>query len=272
MDLNARLTELEARLTRVERGARRWKAAAMVLGGLLGVGALAAAGQNVPVADVLRTQSLEIVSGTGDVVVSLGSDQYGGSARVFSRDGNRVIGLQTLSGGGQLTVAAGDGGDRVVLGSDEYGGVVGVHDASDRKVAGVEVATRGGLVSVSDSEGTPMAAMDVATHGGRMVVNGPGEHAAVVLARDQRGTGIVFINNERGGQVFVAGANDAGDGMVNTYNDDGKPVITLGSTGRDALLSVFDRRGNEAVQVGVFSSEGRVIVRDRQGNTETFRP
>lgn len=272
MDLNTRLTNLEARTALLQRSARRWRWATCALAAVLGVGILGAARQNAPTADVLRAESLEIVNAQGDVMLSLNQDEFGGLLGVYNTKGERVASVEVNSTGGLMTVADKNGDIRAAAQSDAFGGMFVVFGTSNMKAAAIECHDLGGLVSVCDEEGTPLSAMDVSEQGGRVVINGPGDNAAVVLARDNRGTGLAFINNAEGDQVFLAGANDAGDGMVNTYDSNGKPLITLGSTGREALLSVFNNRGGEAVQLGVTAGEGRVEVRDRNGNKETLRP
>lgn len=272
MNPDEMLTNLAERTTRLERSTRIWRASTIGLGFLLGAAILGGARQPAPVTDVLRTRTLEIVGERGDVLAALGQDRFGGLLAMYNARGQRTASIEANSAGGLITVADKAGRIRAAAQTDDYGGMFVVYGQNDRKAAAIEVGTLGGLVCVNDQEARASAALDVTARGGRVVVNGPDQHAAVVLARDDRGTGLAFVNNSTGQQVFLVGANDAGDGMLNTLARDGKPLITLGSTGREPLLSIFDSRGAEAVQAGVMGGSGRVEVRDRQGNRQSLRP
>lgn len=68
---------------------------------------------------------------------------------------------------------------------------------------------------------------------------------------NDRGDGVVSVNNNRGTQVSLMGANFRGDGLVNVANNDGQWVGAMAASDRgDGIIETFHEDGEVATIAG----------------------
>jgi hypothetical protein len=133
--------EVEARLARLERQCRWYRAALLAVAGV-GLAAIVGAA-SAPVADKLQARELEVLSPSGAVVFAVHADAHGdGEWIVYSGAGKQLASVGTnRSGHGALHVMSRDGERKVfIAGTDRdseanAGGVVGVLNAKGMPAA-----------------------------------------------------------------------------------------------------------------------------------------
>ena len=123
---------VEERLARIEKRMRQYRACAVVLAGIVGVGLLTGAMDDVT--DTLRCRNLEIVNADGTTVGGFFAGSGGGFLEVNSKDGTAVARLKAQKYGGTLEINSEDGLPLVALGANRGSG--GLQVADDKGNAG----------------------------------------------------------------------------------------------------------------------------------------
>lgn len=119
------LEELHARVARLERAARRWRRAAGVAGGVLGLVVLvgATAPKAAPVADEIRARQFVLVDDEGRVLGRWDALFDFARLALFDQHGRSGLQLTALPiGGGHMTVRRPDDSVGIVLGTEPDGG------------------------------------------------------------------------------------------------------------------------------------------------------
>lgn len=240
--IDARLQRIERELDAARSSARRWRRGTVALGGLLFVGALAAAVQVSPVTDVLRTRRLEIV-GEGDKVVLL---------------------AHAAETGGQLDAWSKGGVNTVRLASNDDGGDIAVWSAKGKPVAGLFATATGGRMEVGDTEGKPLATVTRGEEGGAMILSGAGETASSMRA-EAGAAGAVISMRRADGEIGLLAGVAQGASVLTLKNAEGKEILYAGgATDQSGVLRLGDAAGNECAAL-VAGDGGRLLLKDGAG-------
>lgn len=109
-DTAAALAALAGRLARVERSARRWRAAAIGVAVLAVAGVVVGAVDRPAASDVVRTRRLEVVDAAGNVRV-LAEATTNPAVTVYKPDGEQGVMLQTAKFQSMVAVGKPGGSD-----------------------------------------------------------------------------------------------------------------------------------------------------------------
>jgi hypothetical protein len=238
-----RLSRIEASLASAERRARRWRAGALVCGGLLGATLLAAAAQDAGVPDVLRARRLEIVGAEDQVVLMLRAGDTGGQLDVWNAKGANIV---------------------RIAGNDE-GGDVAVWNNASAPVAGLFATKLGGRVEAGDATGSVLAALARGEEGGALVLSGAGENASSLRAEAGAAGAVLSMRRTDGSVGFLAGVAQ-GAAVLSMRNQAGKEILFAGGAQDQAgVLRLADGAGNEAAALTT-SQGGGLLLKDGAGN------
>ena len=228
-----RLDALEAQQATLRRSARRWRAGCVGALVAAGAGVLLAAGRQPEVAEVLRAEAIEIVGADDNVLVALGSDDFGGLVRVFNADGASVAGMEV----------------------SQYGGFVRVESASGESVGAIDVTDAGRVCIDLWSLGDLRMRMAIDTNEcGALVAKNDEAQTSVLIGSGDSGPGMVltyrddtvfagitsdpdgripllFVANRDGNNAVEVRANRRGEGEIFVSNRDGEGVL-YGHEGR----------------------------------------
>ena len=75
----------------------------------------------------------------------------------------------------------------------------------------------------------------------------------------------IYVANDAGKCVVSVGANDDGDGLVNTYSAKGIKLVELTSTTGDNVVTTYDPNGKMLVDLGASDNGGMVQVSNKTG-------
>ena len=144
---------VEQRLEKLERQAKRYRMALVLLtAALCGMLSLAATDDN-RVHDVLKARRLEVVNAAGDLVVVMTSDEAGGVLGINNNAGQLMAIMTSDKDGGKLVINNNAGQPMAGMGSDEAGGRLLVWNNAGQPMVGMVSGEDGGSLSVLNNAG-----------------------------------------------------------------------------------------------------------------------
>ncbi len=219
--LEERIDRIERSLAAAEGRARRWRRAALALGGALSAGVLGAFA-SMPQSDLveaktLRANRLEIVRADGKVVLLAAENTGAGQLDLWSATGSNTVRLSSPVSGGDL-----------VLFNDQ-----------GRMVVGAYANPQGGLIEAFRTDGSPGLRAGVSGAGSALSISGPGGKEVLYAGTDRAGAGAVRVA-DRQGQSAATMLVGPGGGVVETSTRAGLPatVIGAGEKGASGILQV----------------------------------
>ena len=215
---------------------------------MLGVGLLlgSRAQDEPPVPGVIRATSIEIVDELGTPRLILGANEHGGAVSVKNTLGHTVL----------------------LLGAAEFGGTMVIREqASLAPVVLAGVNELGGELRVQHLE-AGVATMKVSRDGARLLLGPPLGEPLAELNTSTGQPGTLVLRNRQGDEAVTVGADESGNGTVETYGPAGRPIVRLASTAADhGLIYTCDRDGNPLVRLTATAEDvGQIYTMNGAGD------
>lgn len=240
--IDARLTRIEADLEAARRDARRWRRGTFVTLGLLGTALLAAAMQDSPIVEVIRTRRIEVVGADDKVMLLAHAGETGGQLDVWSKTGSNTVRLGSTADGGDLAL----------------------WNAAGKPVAGLFATGIGGRIEIGDADGTPLATFARGADGGAMVLHGAGQQASSLRA-EAGNAGAVISMTRPDGEVGMLTGVAQGAAVLSMRNAAGKEVLYAGAAAdQSGFMRLADAEGDETVSL-VSTTGGSLMLKDGAG-------
>jgi len=284
-DLEARLSALETHIESLERGARRWRRVALVLGSVLvSTFVLAASALN---SDTIKARKLEIVDGAGKVVMladttegagrlslwsssganvaRLGANEHGGDFIMWNAQGRVVGSLYATQEGARIEANAADGKGSAALDAATGLTQIALTDADNKPIVRAASEPTGGVLQVIASSGQPAASIGSRVGGGFIVVqNQAGSEVASMLVRED-GTGKLMLADGKQANVLLETGADGGGALQLLHAT--RVIAGIGGTAAGGLLNLIGPEGRPVVILGQASNApgGALLIRDKAG-------
>lgn len=284
-DLEARLSALETHVESLERGARRWRRATMVLGAVLvSTFVLAATALN---SETIKARKLEIVDEAGKVVMladttqgagrlslwassganvaRLGANEHGGDFIMWNAQGRVVGSLYATAQGARIEANAADGKGSASLDAATGLAQIALTDADNKPIVRAAIEEAGGVLQVLGSSGQPAASIGSRAGGGFVVVqNSAGSEVGSMLVRED-GTGKLLLADGKQPNILLETGADGGGALQLLHST--RVIAGLGGTASGGLLNLMGPEGRPVVILGQASNApgGALAIRDSAG-------
>jgi len=240
--IDARLARIEADLDAARRDARRWRRGTFITLGVAGTALLAAAMQDSPIVDVIRTRRIEVVGADDKVMLLAHAGETGGQLDVWSKTGSNTVRLGSTADGGDLAL----------------------WNAAGKPVAGLFATGIGGRIEIGDADGTPLATFARGADGGAMVLHGAGQQASSLRA-EAGNAGAVISMTRPDGEVGMLTGVAQGAAVLSMRNATGKEVLYAGAAAdQSGFMRLADAEGDETASL-VSTTGGSLMLKDGAG-------
>ena len=302
-ELVRRLQALESRLADERGRRRRFERTALVLGTVVMVLGVMAAGRGGMIRDVVQTRRLEIIDQNDRVVmlaaaarhggrldgwdseqrniVRLSGNGVGGDLAMFDRGGRQIVGMYADGRAARLEINNPDSATpAVLLTAADNGGLISVADESGRPLVRVTTEKEHGLLALGEP-GRDAVVIDSTRAGGRLRVN-PSEgkgavriegdtiqvdigiHHVVTISGDKDG-GTLQLNDASGRLRLEATASFEG-GLLDFRNPAKESIVSLGGNETARGLRVRNDSGISVASVGADKNGSGVLeISDTEG-------
>jgi hypothetical protein len=246
---------------------------------LLGAGMLLGGFSRSPVlpqaaADIVRARQVDIVDELGTVVLSIGSDERGGTIQVRDRFGKTLVQAGAGARGGEFTLSTTEGRAAASMAAGNAGG--GATFFGENGAAEIElgVIPAGPRLALSDGGGHPVAEIRARTETGGVIsaFNAKGEVASRLFT-DAAGCGVVETYRPRATPLVSIGSTVGGHGQITTYAGNDKPLVSISASAEnqgqvftysDAGIPLIALAGRPApdncASLRIFNRHGEAVI------------
>ncbi len=209
---------LEDRVLALERTAKRWRRAAVVLGVVVLVTGTVAASQEEEPTKLIRARRFEVINERGVPVVAMTSDKRNDSGIVVVSNSKRrpIVGLTP--------------------GPQGQGGLI-VYNERRRNVVTITAANGHGVMLLGSDSDKRVVSLGVDRSGNGFLTLDHNKEDEVAL-----GSGSITIGNKPSVVLDV----DDGDGTVLLRGRTGAPAVMLNAMKGSGEVIVFDAKGNQS--------------------------
>jgi len=253
--IERRLTALERDLATSRRSARRYRIlAGALLGTLAGLGGMAATAER-SVADVIHARRFEVLDDDGKLLMALSAGTFGGQVDIWNRGEQNLIRLGGSAQGGDVALWNKSGVNVFGAYATRDGGMASIWNNDGRQVfSAASKSDGGGQIDLGNKSGQTVATLNTIPEvgaalairndiGKKMLIVGAHEHGGAINLWNVRDvpifvagfgedlqSGQVTLRNSMGVEVFKAGVNDDGGGLITLLNDEGRKPRTMSAS------------------------------------------
>ena len=254
-ELVRRLQVLESRLADERGRRRRFERTAMVLGTVIMVLGVMAAGRGGLIRDVVQTRRLEIIDANDQVVMLAAAARHGGRLDVWDSEQRNIVRLSGNGVGGDLAMFDRFGRQIVGMYADGRAARLEINNPeSETPAVLLTAAENGGLLSVADDSGRPLVRMTTEGERGLIALGEPGRDSVIIDST--RAGGRVRVNPNQGTRsVRIEGDTIRVDG-------DSHRLVTISGDEAGGTLELNDASGRLRLEATASSSGGLLDFRN----------
>ncbi|MDR3710076.1 MAG: hypothetical protein P4L33_17410 [Capsulimonadaceae bacterium] len=273
-DLQSRLRRLETQLTEMDREQSRlvWRmrVGVAVAFGLAAFAITASCVRSADTPGVVTARSLNIVDDKGRPMVTLSSNDQGGTLSINATNGQiRVRQALGKLGQGELVMTGKNDTKLITLSADDDGGLVrvGGNDGETRVLVACQTnEPNAGLINIRDGHGKERVNIGSDINGGQITVGNDGETIMSRVGSDKRGGFYYSYGLDHKAHIVMA-TGEGNVGLLNTRDGNGNNRVILGydNQGGQVIVNGADSKPRAGLLVGD-NGAGVVATYDKNGN------